>query len=105
LGVAGMLSPGGINISGQVLRFDFLVMLFVAVVSLPVFYIDNKISRLEGIVLFSYYLLYTAYLILQAAQSAALTSVQLFALFYIPLTFLVIVIIAVRSYWGGKRST
>lgn len=103
LGIAGMLSPGGINITGEVLRFDFLVMLFVAVVSLPVFYIDNRISRLEGIVLFSYYLLYTAYLILRAAESAALTTVQLFALFYVPLTFLVILIIASRSFFGRKQ--
>lgn len=105
LGIAGLLSPGGINITGQALRFDFLVMLFVAVVSLPIFYIDNRISRLEGGVLFSYYILYTAHLILQASHSAALPTLTLFALFYIPLTFLVIMIIALRAYFGKKHST
>lgn len=105
LGIAALLSPNGINIAGQALRFDFLVMLFVAVVSLPIFYIDNRISRLEGGVLFSYYILYTAYLILQASHSAVLPTLTLFALFYIPLTFLVIMIIASRAYFGKKRST
>lgn len=105
LGIAGLLSPGGINITGQALRFDFLVMLFAAVVSLPIFYIDNRISRLEGGVLFSYYILYTAHLILQASHSAALPTLTLFALFYIPLTFLVIMIIALRAYFGKKHST
>jgi cation:H+ antiporter len=105
LGIAGLISPGGVHITGQVLRFDFLVMLFVAVVSLPVFYIDHRISRLEGGVLFSYYILYTAWLILQASHSAALPVLTLFALFYVPLTFLVIVIVALRSWLGKKRST
>jgi cation:H+ antiporter len=105
LGIAGLLSPGGINIAENAFRFDLPVMIFVAVVTLPIFYIDNRISRLEGGVLFSYYILYTAYLILRASEGAALPALTTFALFYVPLTFLVILTIALRSYFAKRRST
>jgi len=105
LGIAGLLSPGGINIAENAFRFDLPVMIFVAVVTLPIFYIDNRISRLEGGVLFSYYILYTAYLILRASEGAALPALTTFALMYVPLTFLVILTIALRSYFGKRRST
>lgn len=105
LGIAGLLSPGGINVAENAFRFDLPVMIFVAVVTLPIFYIDNRISRLEGGVLFSYYVLYTAYLVLRASQGAALPALTTFALFYVPLTFLVILTIALRSYFGKRRST
>ena len=105
LGIAGLLSPGGINIAENAFRFDLPVMIFVAVVTLPIFYIDNRISRLEGGVLFSYYILYTAYLVLRASEGAALPALTTFALFYAPLTFLVILTIALRSYFAKRRST
>ncbi|NTW12074.1 MAG: calcium/sodium antiporter, partial [Anaerolineales bacterium] len=105
LGIAGLLSPGGINIAENAFRFDLPVMIFVAVVTLPIFYIDNRISRLEGGVLFSYYILYTAYLILRASEGAALPALTTFALMYVPLTFLVILTIALRSYFAKRRST
>ncbi|MDX1378205.1 MAG: calcium/sodium antiporter, partial [Anaerolineales bacterium] len=41
LGVSGVLAPGGIEVSSRVLSFDFMVMVFVALVCLPVFYIDD----------------------------------------------------------------
>lgn len=105
LGIAGLLSPGGINIAENAFRFDLPVMIFVAVVTLPIFYIDNRISRLEGGVLFSYFILYTVYLILRASEGAALPALTTFALFYVPLTFLVILTIALRSYLGKRRPT
>lgn len=105
LGISGLLSPGGINVAENAFRFDLPVMIFVAVVTLPIFYIDSRVSRLEGGVLFSYYALYTAYLILRASQGAALPALTTFALFYVPLTFLVILTIALRSYLGKRRST
>lgn len=105
LGVAGLLSPAGINVAENAFRFDLPVMIFVAVVTLPIFYIDNRVSRLEGGVLFSYYVLYTAYLILRSLEGAALLALTTFALFYVPLTFLIILVIAFRSYIRKRRST
>lgn len=105
LGIAGLLSPGGITIAENAFRFDLPVMIFVALVTLPIFYIDNRVSRLEGGVLFSYYILYTAYLILRSSEGAALPALTTFALFYVPLTFLAILVIALRSYFAKRRST
>ncbi|MFZ5882307.1 MAG: calcium/sodium antiporter [Chloroflexota bacterium] len=105
LGIAGLAAPGGIGIAETAFRFDFPVMIFVAVVTLPIFYIDSRVSRFEGGLLFSYYLLYTACLVLRSSESAALPALTAFALFYAPFTFLVISIMALRSYFGKRRVT
>ena len=105
LGIAGLSAPGGIAIAQNALRIDLPVMIFVAVVTLPIFYIDNRVSRFEGGMLFSYYVLYTAYLILRSSGSAALPALTTFALFYAPLTFLLILIMAFRAYTSKRRLT
>lgn len=105
LGIAGLVAPGGIDVAEHALRFDFPVMIFVAVITLPIFYIDSRISRFEGGLLFSYYLIYTAYLVLRSSESAALPALTAFALFYAPFTFLIISIMAIRSYLGKRRVT
>ncbi|MEP0804102.1 MAG: calcium/sodium antiporter [Chloroflexota bacterium] len=105
LGLAGLVAPGGIGIAENALRFDLPVMIFVAVVTLPIFYIDSRVSRLEGGMLFSYYLLYTVYLILRSSESPALPALTTFALFYAPLTFLMVLTAAIRSYLVKRRVT
>ncbi len=97
LGIGALVSPNGIFVDPQVLQFDLPVMVFVALVTLPVFYIDSRISRIEGGLLFSYYVVYVAYIIMRAGGSASLTSMQLFITFFVPTTFIAIVIAAMRS--------
>jgi cation:H+ antiporter len=97
LGLGAFLAPEGISVPGQVLRLDFLVMIFVALLSLPVFYIDNRISRMEGMLLLGYYALYVAYVVLQASNSFALPALMFFIAFFVPITFVVLVVIAIRS--------
>jgi len=97
LGVSGLLAPGGIAVAPRVLTFDFMVMVFVALVCLPVFYVDDNVSRGEGMLFLSYYILYTAYLILEASHSSILPAVTLFVAFYIPLTFIGLVMFTVRA--------
>jgi cation:H+ antiporter len=97
LGVSGVLAPGGVVVSSRVLSFDFMVMVFVALVCLPVFYIDDKVSRGEGLLFLSYYVLYTSYLIFEASKSSVLPAITLFSSFYIPLTFIGLVMFTVRA--------
>ena len=97
LGIGSMVSPNGIFVAPHVLQFDLPVMIFVALVTLPVFYIDSRISRIEGGLLFSYYIVYMVYIILRAAESAALGSMQFFIAFFVPITFIALVVVAVRS--------
>jgi cation:H+ antiporter len=97
LGLGALLAPDGISVAERVLRQDFPVMAFVALVSLPVFYIDNRISRVEGTLLLGYYVLYVTYVILQASKSSSLPAVTLFVTFFAPITFVALVVVAVRS--------
>lgn len=97
LGVASLVSPQAILIAPNVLQFDLPVMVFVALVTLPVFYIDSRISRLEGGLLLSYYMSYVAYVIMRTAETPALGSFSIFISAYILMTFLALVVMAYRS--------
>jgi len=97
LGLSGVLAPDGITVAYQVLTFDFLVMVFVALVCMPVFYVDDNVSRGEGMLFLSYYILYTAYLILEASHSSILPTVTLFVSFYVPLTFIGLIMFTIRA--------
>lgn len=97
LGIGALVAPDGVAVASRVLQFDLPVMVFVALVTLPIFYIDNRVSRIEGGLLLAYYAVYIAYVILRAAQSAALPAVTLFVAFFVPLTFIALLMFAVRS--------
>jgi len=97
LGLSGILSPDGIMVAHRVLTFDFLVMVFVALVCMPVFYVDDNVSRGEGMLFLSYYIFYTAYLILDASKSSILPAITLFLYFYMPLTFIGLIMFTIRA--------
>lgn len=103
LGLGALLAPGGISVAEQVLRLDFPVMVFVALVCLPVFYIDNRISRTEGGLLLGYYVLYVTYVLLQASNNSALPTVGLFVAIFAPISFVALVVFAIRSALSKKR--
>jgi cation:H+ antiporter len=105
LGISSVLAPGGIVVGAHVLRLDFLVMIFVALVCLLVFYIDNRISRPEGGLLITYYVLYIAFLILQATHSFAQPVITLLISLYVPLTFIALVVIAFLSARRKRRAS
>ena len=97
LGIGALVAPDGITVVTRVLQFDLPMMVFVALVTLPIFYIDNRVSRIEGGLLLAYYVLYVTYVVLRAAQRYTLQEVTLFATFFTPLTFIALVVVAIRS--------
>jgi cation:H+ antiporter len=97
LGLGALLAPEGITVAERVLQLDFIVMVFVAMISLPIFYIDNRISRLEGALLLGYYIFYLTYILMDAAKSSVLPAFKLTMTFYIPVTFAALVVVAMRS--------
>jgi cation:H+ antiporter len=103
LGLGALLAPQGISVAAHVLWLDFPVMVFVALVSLPVFYIDSRISRVEGGLLLGYYVLYITYVLLQASNSSALLVLHLFAAIFAPITFVALVVFAIRSALLKKK--
>lgn len=70
LGVASLVTPGGLKVDPQLLRLDIPVMIAVAVVCLPAFYTGYLIRRWEGLVFFGAYIGYTCYLVAHATGHA-----------------------------------
>ena len=99
LGAASMLAPGGVDVPLSALTFDLPVMLAVAVVCLPIFFTGLKIDRLEGFIFLGFYVIYTTYLVLDAANHDALDALQDGILFVaLPLTVLTLV----AAGWGRR---
>ncbi len=98
LGVASLISPGGIDVSPAALNFDIPVMIAVAVACLPIFFSGNVISRWEGWLFLAHYAAYTTYLILKATDHDALPIFStVLIVFVIPLTVITLMTISWRS--------
>jgi cation:H+ antiporter len=98
LGLAGMVTPGGLLVSAQALQFDLLVMTAVALLCLPIFLSGDTISRGEGALFLGYYAAYIAYLVLAAAQHPALPLFQtIMGWVIIPLTIAGLLLMLVRK--------
>ena len=54
LGLAGLVTPHGIQVSAAILRFDLPVLIAVAVACLPIFFTGNVIARWKGALFFGY---------------------------------------------------
>lgn len=72
LGVASMVTPGGLTVAPALLGFDLLVMVAVAVACLPICFSDWCIDRREGLLFLGSYVAYTIFLVLSATQHQAL---------------------------------
>ncbi len=97
LGIGALVAPDGIAVADHILQLDLPIMLFAALVALPVFYIDSRISRFEGGLLLAYYAIYLTYLILRALNSSSVSVFGLFMAFFGLLTFLGLTVLAFRS--------
>lgn len=72
IGLTGAVAPEGIAVSTEALRFDFPVMIMVALACFPIFFSGLVIQRWEGFLFLAYYLAYLAHLVLAATGSRAL---------------------------------
>ncbi len=88
LGLTGIVSPDGVNVSDASLRLDFPVMLAATIVLIPIFWNGFEIKRWEGFVLVSFYVLYVAYLIVDANDSDAADVIAPAALIVAPLVLM-----------------
>ena len=97
LGVAGLVSAGGLTLAPAAMTFDLWVMLATFVACLPAFISGREIARWEGAVFFAYYVFYVAYLILHAQSHSALGifSDALMG-FVLPLTVITLVVTMLR---------
>ena len=87
LGLAGLVSPVGLQVAPSIMHFDMWVMIAVTLTCVPVFVSGREISRWEGAVLLAYYVAYVAYVGLGAQGHDALEAYSAIMLgFVIPLT-------------------
>ncbi|MCB1306317.1 MAG: calcium/sodium antiporter, partial [Leptospiraceae bacterium] len=104
LGLTALVAPGGIPVSSAVAGLDLPIMILVALACLPIFFTGGQISRLEGILLFSYYIAYTTYLILAAGHHDALPFFSGAMLYLaIPITAIALIFIAVQEIRSKRR--
>ncbi len=98
VGLAGLLAPSAIEVPNAVVGFDMLVMGGAALLCLPVFFSDGTISRWEGALLLGFYVLYTAYLILDASGHDSLPMYnRLFLFGILPASVLAVLVPAWRQ--------
>ena len=103
LGLTATVSRGGVAVPPAALAFDIPVMIAVAVACLPVFFLDGRIARWEGVLFLGYYVAYTLYVILDATQHDALATFSLIMLvFVIPLTAVTLAVLVVRAVRRGS---
>lgn len=105
LGVSATLAPVSLSVAPALLGFDLPVMVAVAVVCLPIFFTGSLIARWEGVLLFAYYLAYTAYLILVATGQDSRGHYGLvMGSFVLPLTGVTLVVLAMRQWRRAPSS-
>ena len=105
LGIAGIVSPQGVNVSDTVIQFDAPVAIAVAFACLPIFYSGKRIDRWEGLLFVFYYLAYISYLVLNAIDHDSLPIYNTIMLvFVIPLTVITLVTIVIQQKRDRKNS-
>ena len=89
MGVTAMVARVGVPVDLAAVRFDMPVMVAVAAALLPVVFTGFVITRAEAAVFLAYYVVYVAYLLLDAADHDALPAFSATLLwFVIPITVL-----------------
>ncbi len=97
VGIASMITPGGLAVAPTLIRFDIPVMIAVALACLPIFASGHLIARWEGALFLGYYAVYVLYLILAATQHAALPAFSAATLgLVLPLTAVTLIVLLVR---------
>jgi cation:H+ antiporter len=103
LGLAGLVTPGGVVVSAQALQFDMAAMTAVALLCLPIFLTGDTISRWEGALFLGYYAASIAYLVLTAVSHPALPIFQaVMLMFVIPATLIGLFFVAARAIYARR---
>jgi len=104
LGVAAATTPESIPVAANILRFDLPIAIFAAVVTIPVFIVDNYISRFDGLIFFSYFVFYNVLVVMRALSNPSVPMFEAFLTAYIPLTFFIFVALAARYLWRRRKT-
>jgi cation:H+ antiporter len=99
LGLSSLFAPGGVKVAPAALNLDIPVMTAAALACLPIFFTGHGIARWEGALFFSYYIIYTLYLFLDAAGHDALPAFSAIMLeFVLPLSVVTLLVLLMRAH-------
>lgn len=88
VGISGLFISG-IPVQESLIRVDYLILIGISILCLPIFFTDKTIDRFEGAILFSCYVFYLFYLYLDSVSSSILPLFIQF-IFYAFIPFVVI---------------
>ncbi|MFC1665541.1 calcium/sodium antiporter [Pseudomonadota bacterium] len=99
LGFCAAISPEDIKVEQSALNFDIPIMVLVSLICFPIFISGYQISRWEGFLLFSYYVVYIwhQYQIQELAAAPAVTDTS-FIIWLLPLLLIALLSLIVRIY-------
>jgi cation:H+ antiporter len=99
LGLTAVISPGGVPVAEAAVGFDIPFMVVVALALLPIVYTGAAVARWEGGLFLGYYIAYTAYLLLDSDDHAALPRFSaVMWTFIAPLTLLTLGLLSVNEF-------
>jgi len=104
LGLTGLVASDGIPVTDDSLRIDLPVMLASTIVLLPIIWTGFRIERWEGVVLVAFYVVYVAFLVLDAGDHSAAGTLGTAALVVAPLVILGFSVTGVQA-WRRHRRT
>ncbi len=109
LSAASLLAPAGVPVSSSVLWFDVVVMVFVAVLCWPTFLSYWTVSRTEGGIMLTLYVLYSALLVGEAMTVGNIRLMKnLFCFGMLPAVLLIVSVSAwnsVRKHESGRETS
>lgn len=109
LGLASLVTPGGLVVSPQILAFDIPLMVAVSIACLPLFAFSHQITRANGALFLAAYVSYIAYQILVATSHPSLSAfVQTMQGIILPMTvaaLITIMVIGKRDAAGSGSGT
>ena len=104
LGLAAVLTPGGIAVAREAIEFDIPVMLAVAVACFPIFFAGKRVNRWQGGLFLGYWVVYTTYLILLSTGNQSLPRFGAVMMYFvIPLTSLGLGWMVIREIKQRRR--
>ncbi|MBL8099601.1 MAG: calcium/sodium antiporter [Anaerolineales bacterium] len=104
LGLAAATTPESIPVARFILTFDLPVAIFAAMITIPVFIVDNYISRFDGFIFFTYFVFYNLLVVMRALSNPSVPMFESFLMAYIPLTFFIFLALAARYLWQRRRN-
>ncbi len=106
LGLSGLVSPTPLLAGEQMVNIDIPVMVGVALLCVPLFFIGSVLNRIEGLLFMLLYIAYTWYLVAMALKEAYLPDLQQAILYgLLPVVVLYVVFSFVHDRMKNKAST